>query len=84
VQTGQNGQFVFVIKDNKAEMRKVTVGRIMGSDTVIQAGIDAGEQVVTDGQLRLTPGAKVAVANAPSSTSQAASESAPAKQGNGL
>lgn len=84
VQTGQSGQFVFVIKNSKAEMKKVTIGRIVGSDTVIQAGIDAGDQVVTDGQLRLTPGAKVAVSNGPSSTSQAASESAPAKQGNGL
>ncbi len=84
VQTGQNGQFVFVIKDSKAEMKQVKAGRIVGSDTVIQAGIDAGDQVVTDGQLRLTPGAKVAVANTPSSTSQAASESTPAKQGNGL
>lgn len=84
VQTGQDGQFIFVIKNNKAEMKKVTIGRIVGSDTVVQSGIDAGDQVVTDGQLRLTPGAKVAVSNNPSSTSQAASESAPAKQGNGL
>lgn len=84
VQTGQSGQFVFVVKNNKAEMKKVTIGRIVGSDTVIQAGVEAGDQVVTDGQLRLTPGAKVAVSNGPSSTSQAASEGAPGKQGNGL
>ncbi len=91
VQTGQDGQFVFVIKDNKADMKKVKIGRIVGSDTVIESGVQVGDQVVTDGQLRLTPGAKVAVANAPASSSQAAergpnpsSGAAPAKQGNGL
>jgi multidrug efflux system membrane fusion protein len=91
VQTGQDGQFVFVIKNNKADMKRVIIGRIVGSDTVIQSGVDVGDQVVTDGQLRLTPGAKVAVANAPSSTSQA-SEKGPnpssgataAKSANGL
>jgi membrane fusion protein, multidrug efflux system len=72
-------------------MNKVTIGRIVGSDTVIESGVDAGDQVVTDGQLRLTPGAKVAVANAPASTSQASekgpnpsSGAAAAKPGNGL
>jgi multidrug efflux system membrane fusion protein len=84
VQTGQDGQFVFVVKNNKADMKKVKIGRIVGSNTVIESGIDAGDQVVTDGQLRLTPGAKVAIASAPASTSQASSDPAPAKQGNGL
>ncbi len=90
VQTGQDGQFVFVIKNNKADMKKVKIGRIVGSDTVIESGVDAGDQVVTDGQLRLTPGAKVAVSNAPSSTSQASDKVAntsgttAAKQANGL
>ena len=90
VQTGQDGQFVFVIKNNKADMKKVKIGRIVGSDTVIESGVDAGDQVVTDGQLRLTPGAKVAVSNGPSSTSQASdkgsntSGAAPAKQASGL
>jgi multidrug efflux system membrane fusion protein len=91
VQTGQDGQFVFVVKNNKANMKKVTIGRIVGSDTVIESGVDAGDQVVTDGQLRLTPGAKVAVANAPASTSQASEKgpnpsrgAAAAKPGNGL
>lgn len=91
VQTGQDGQFVFVIKNGKADMKKVKIGRIVGADTVIESGVDVGDQVVTDGQLRLTPGAKVAVANAPSSTSQASgkgpdpsSGAVPAKQANGL
>ena len=90
VQTGQDGQFVFVVKDNKADMKKVKIGRIVGNDTLIESGVEAGDQVVTDGQLRLTPGAKVAVANGPASTSQASDKAAnapagaPAKQGNGL
>ena len=91
VQTGQDGQFVFIIKDNKADMKKVKIGRIVGSDTVIESGVEVGDQVVTDGQLRLTPGAKVAVSN-PSKSSSQASEKGPnpssgaaaAKQGNGL
>jgi multidrug efflux system membrane fusion protein len=84
VQTGQNGQFVFVVKDNKAEMKDVKIGRIVGSETLIESGVEAGDQVVTDGQLRLTPGAKVAVAKGPASTSQASSGEANTKQGNGL
>lgn len=85
VQTGQDGQFVFIVHNNKAEMKKVAVVRTVGSDTVIQAdNVNVGDQVVTDGQLRLTPGAKVAVANQPSSTSQASSSpSAAAKQASG-
>jgi multidrug efflux system membrane fusion protein len=84
VQTGQNGQFVFVVtKENKAEMRPVTIGRVVESETVIRSGVQPGEQVVTDGQLRLTPGVKVALSNAPGSASQSASD-APARQGNGL
>lgn len=64
VQTGQNGQFVFVIKsDNTAEMRNVNVSRNIDGQAVIRTGLNAGERVVTDGQLRLMPGAKVAISN---------------------
>ena len=60
VQTGQKGQYVFVIKnDLTVEDRPVTVGRMLNSETVIEKGLQAGEKVVTDGQLRLVPGAKV-------------------------
>jgi len=75
VQTGQNGQYVFVVKaDSTAELRNVTVSRVVGSDSVITSGVQAGEQVVTDGQVRLTPGKKVALskpANAASNTEAA-------------
>ncbi len=65
IQTGQSGQYVFVVKtDLTAEPRPVTVGRTVGSETVIEKGLQAGEKVVTDGQLRLVPGAKVEVKSA--------------------
>lgn len=60
VQTGQHGAFVFVVRaDSAVEMRPVTVGANVQERTVLSEGIQAGEVVVTDGQLRLTPGAKV-------------------------
>lgn len=60
VQTGQSGQFVFVVKgDMTVEMRPVETVRTLDGETVIRKGLQAGEQVVTDGQLRLVPGAKV-------------------------
>jgi len=63
VQTGQQGQlYVFVVKpDSTVDNRRVTVERTQGSETVVSNGLTAGEQVVTDGQPRLTPGAKVEV-----------------------
>jgi multidrug efflux system membrane fusion protein len=64
VQTGQQGQYVYVIKDDMtAELRIVTPGRLFGSWTVIDKGVAAGEKVVTDGQLRLVPGARVEIKN---------------------
>jgi membrane fusion protein, multidrug efflux system len=60
VQASQSGQYVYVIKqDRTAELRPVTVERQQGDDIVIAQGVAAGEEVVTDGQLRLTPGAHV-------------------------
>jgi multidrug efflux system membrane fusion protein len=60
VQTGQDGQFVYVVKnDNTAEMRPVTVGPRVDQDMVIEKGLSLGESVVVDGQLRLAPGSRV-------------------------
>jgi len=74
VQVGQNGSYVYVIKPDKtAEPRDVTIRRSTGSDSVIAKGLSEGEQVVTDGQLRLTRGTlveprpPVAVAGGPTS-----------------
>lgn len=66
VQTGQQGQYVFVVKpDQTVELRTVTVARAADGDSVIQQGLTAGETVVTDGQLRLTPGSRVSVKAGP-------------------
>lgn len=60
VQTGQNGDFVFVVNAAKtAEMRKVTPGLVQNGETLVEEGLSEGETVVTDGQLRLIPGAVV-------------------------
>jgi multidrug efflux system membrane fusion protein len=62
VQMGQAGRYVFVVKpDQTAELRPVSVAREVGEETVIARGVAPGETVVTDGQLRLIPGAKVEV-----------------------
>lgn len=61
IQTSQEGEFVYVLRpDNTTvEMRQVTPGVATGDETVIEKGLAAGETVVVDGQLRLTPGAAV-------------------------
>ena len=60
VQDSQDGQFVYVVSpDRTAAIRKVQVERQQGEEVVIAQGLSAGEEVVTDGQLRLTPGAHV-------------------------
>lgn len=62
VQASQQGQYVYVVKsDQTVELRPVTVAWTAGNDVVIQTGVTPGETVVTDGQLRLTPGARVSV-----------------------
>jgi len=65
VQTGQQGQFAYVVKsDQTVEMRVVTVGPTVNRETIVTKGITAGETVVTDGQLRLVPGFKVEIVKA--------------------
>ena len=65
VQSGQQGPFVFVVKpDMKVEPRTVQPGRRVGGDIIIAGGLTAGERVVTDGHLRLVPGAKVEIKTA--------------------
>jgi membrane fusion protein, multidrug efflux system len=66
LQTSQEGQFVYVVKpDRTVEMRPVKAERQQGEDVVIGAGLSAGEEVVTDGQLRLVPGARVSERGSP-------------------
>jgi multidrug efflux system membrane fusion protein len=66
VQAGQQGSFVFAVKENSTvEIRPVTVGRSFGDKTVIDKGLGPGDRVVTDGQLTLFPGAPVRVVAEP-------------------
>ena len=60
VQAGQQGQFIYVVKTDKTvEPRIVTVGRTLDRKVIIEKGVTPGETVVTDGQLRLYPGARI-------------------------
>jgi RND family efflux transporter MFP subunit len=61
VQVSQQGNFVFVVKDNVAIVTPVTVARLMGDETVIQSGLNPGDAVVTDGHLLLTDKTRVTV-----------------------
>lgn len=61
LQTGPVGQFVYVVKNDVAEVRKVGVSRSDGELSVIAEGLAVGDQVVVRGALRLSQGAKVTV-----------------------
>jgi multidrug efflux system membrane fusion protein len=62
VQTGQDGQYVFALKpDLTVEYRPVTVDRTVAGEAVIGKGLQPDDKVVTDGQLRLFPGATVKI-----------------------
>ncbi len=62
IQTGQQGSFVFVVQpDMKAAIRPVVIGESIDNQTVVTSGLNPGETVVTDGQLRLIPGATVTI-----------------------
>jgi membrane fusion protein, multidrug efflux system len=82
---GQQGPYVYVVKaDSTVEPRNVRTTEYPGNLAVLESGVGAGERVVVDGQLRLTPGARV-VSRAAPGESPAASPSpaatAPAERG---
>src|SRR5215471_9691331 len=61
VQVSQTGSYVFVIKGEVAKVQPVKVARILGSDSVLESGLEGGETVVTNGQLSLADGVRVAI-----------------------
>lgn len=62
LQTSQQGSYVWVVKsDDTVQMRKVDVARQTQGEAMIASGLKPGERVVTEGQLRLVPGARVAI-----------------------
>jgi multidrug efflux system membrane fusion protein len=74
IQTGQQGRFVYVIHpDMTVDSRPVKPGPEFNGETVVEQGLSEGDRVVTDGQLRLVPGAKVAIQESPAPPGAAAS-----------
>lgn len=75
VQTGQKGPFVFVVEaDGTAQSRPVVPGAPIGDETIVESGLKEGETIVTDGQLRIVPGAKVAAQGGPAGAGGRAGE----------
>jgi multidrug efflux system membrane fusion protein len=65
IQTGQEGQYAYVVRsDMTVESRPVALGRTLDGDAIVDKGLQPGETVVTDGHLRLVPGARVQVKSA--------------------
>ncbi len=75
VQTGQEGRFIYVIEgDLTVRPQKIDIERTLENDTVIRGDFQPGQRIVTDGQLRLFPGAKVEIKPTLTSTSPATQE----------
>jgi membrane fusion protein, multidrug efflux system len=71
IQSGQQGTYVYVARpDMTVELRPITIGFYVDQDAVVDTGLQAGERVVTDGQLRLAPGTRVDIKNAATSQDQ--------------
>ena len=72
VGTGQAGSYVFVVTDkNKVKQRPVRLGQPIGDNVIIESGVQAGEQVVTSGRMRLSDGATVKIVPPPTPSSGA-------------
>ena len=61
VVTGQRGTYVYVVDGDTARQRPVAIERTAGGIAIVASGLSDGARVVTDGQSRLTPGAKVLI-----------------------
>jgi multidrug efflux system membrane fusion protein len=72
VQVGQDGQHVFVVKEDKrVEVRPVTIGSTAQGEAIIAKGLAVGEQVVREGQFLLGPGSRVEVKDPTKATQEA-------------
>jgi multidrug efflux system membrane fusion protein len=70
IQAGQNGSYVYVINaDSTVSYQNIQTGPMVGNDTVVLQGLQAGQQVVLDGQLRLRNGSSVSVVPTPAPAS---------------
>jgi membrane fusion protein, multidrug efflux system len=62
IASGQNGNYVFIVKsDNTVDSRPVVTGKTIQGETIVQKGLQPGETVVVDGQIRLAPGMPVTI-----------------------
>ena len=81
VQQSSNGHVVFVVSgQGTAEVRPVVVGDWIGQDWLIEKGLKPGDQVVTDGFQRLSPGAPVKIVAAPEKEGQTTEAAVPAAE----
>ena len=62
-QSGQNGNFVYVVENGVAHIRKVKVGRFQDGRDIILDGLTGGETIVSDGALLLAEGSRIDVRN---------------------
>ncbi len=84
VQVGRSNKYVYVLKpDNTVEVRPVTVRRISTDEVAVEAGLQKDEQVITDGQVRLTDGAKVEIMPEPEKKMESQPETKAAPEGTG-
>lgn len=84
VLNGQNGTYVFVAKDDMTvEVRQVVQDRVIGDLAVISKGLNAGETVVTDGQVNLKPGSRISIKEASVQPAAAAANTQSKDQGGG-
>lgn len=82
IQQGADGNFLYAVKpDDTVEVRKIEVIASHQGQSALAKGIAVGETVVTDGQLRLTPGARISAkpANAEAAKPKATEQAAPAR-----
>lgn len=76
IQINQQGHYVWVAKaDKTAELRPVTIGPEVGTETVVSRGLSADESIVVDGQLRLFPGSRIAPMDAAPANGKAKGQS---------
>lgn len=77
VVTGQRGPYVYVVDGDTAKQRPVSIARTANGIAVVASGLDDGARVVTDGQSRLTPGAKVVIRSQADTVEAAGAAAAP-------
>ncbi|HTM05053.1 MAG TPA: efflux RND transporter periplasmic adaptor subunit [Vicinamibacterales bacterium] len=60
VQASQQGPYVWAVNQGRVQMKPISIARVEGEESVVDHGVAAGDVVVTDGQLRLTPNSRIA------------------------